>query len=291
MTPLRQRMIEDMQIRNFTAGTQKHYIAAVAAFAQYFGKSPEVLDLEAIRQYQLYLLNERKLSAEAINQYISSLKFLYLTTLEMPWTDEYFPRVRVPHKLPVVLSQEEVLAFFDHIPSLKYRAALMTCYGAGLRISEAVALKICNIDSPRKLLRIEQGKGQKDRYAMLSPRLLEVLRRYYRAVRPQGDYLFPSWKKDHHLSGTALQLACREAALRAGIHKRVTVHTLRHSFATHLLENGADIRIIQVLLGHTRIDTTARYTAVSPQVVAGTVSPLDALERKPAPSKPKRIPR
>lgn len=280
MTPLRQRMIEDMQLRNLTPETQRNYVHHVAAFAKYFGQSPEMLDIEAVRQYQLYLLNERKLSPETINQYISSVKFLYLITLEMPWTDEYFPRLRRPHKLPVVLSQEEVLAFFDHIPSLKYRAALMTCYGAGLRVSEAVALKVEDIDSPRKLLRIEQGKGQKDRYAMLSPRLLEVLRRYYRAVRPQGDYLFPSWRKDHHLCTTSLQLACREATLRAGIRKRVTVHTLRHSFATHLLENGTDTRIIQVLLGHSRIETTARYLQVAPRVVAATVSPLDTMDQK-----------
>src|ERR1019366_1908137 len=139
MTPLRQRMIDDMQLRNLAARTQKNYIAHVAAFAKYFGKSPTELDIEAVRQYQLYLLNQRKLSPESVNQYVSSVKFLYLITLEMPWTSEYFPRA---HKLPVVLSQEEVLAFFDHIPSLKYRAALMVCYGAGLRISEAVALKV-----------------------------------------------------------------------------------------------------------------------------------------------------
>jgi site-specific recombinase XerD len=182
-----------------------------------------------------------------------------------------------------VLSQEEVLAFFDHVPSLKYRAALMVCYGAGLRISEAVALRVSDIDSQRGLLRIEQGKGHKDRYAMLSPRLLQVLRRYWRATRPPG-YLFPSWRKEHHLTTTSLQLACREAALRAHIAKRVTVHTLRHSFATHLLENGTDIRVIQVLLGHSRIDTTARYAAVSPQVVAATVSPLDKLDHPAQPA-------
>ena len=283
MTPLRQRMIEDMQLRNLAVGTQKNYIAHVAGFAKYFGKSPAELDIEAVRQYQLYLLNQRKLSAESVNQYVSSVKFLYLTTLEMPWTSEYFPRVRRPDKLPVVLSQEEVLAFFDNVPSLKYRAALMVCYGAGLRISEAVALKVSDIDSQRGLLRVEQGKGHKDRYAMLSPRLLQVLRRYYRAFRPP-DYLFPSWRNEHHLSTTSLQLACREAALRAGIAKRVTVHTLRHSFATHLLENGTDSRIIQVLLGHSRIDTTARYLRVSPQVVAATVSPLDKLDHPAQPA-------
>jgi integrase/recombinase XerD len=291
MTALRKRMIEDMQLRHLTPETQRNYIHHVAAFAKYFDRSPEMLDLEAVRQYQLYLLNERKLSPESINQYISSVKFLYQVTLEMPWTNECFPRVRRAHKLPVVLSQEEVLAFFDHVPSLKYRAALMTCYGAGLRVSEAVALKVSDIDSQRKVLRIEQGKGQKDRYAMLSPRLLDVLRRYWRAARPQ-HYLFPSWRAEHHLCTASLQLACREAALRAGIHKRVTVHTLRHSFATHLLENGADTRIIQVLLGHSRIDTTARYTAVSRKVIAATVSPLDAVDanvakqRQNKPAKP-----
>ena len=281
MTPLRQRMLDDMQLRNLAASTQRQYIAYVAGFAKYFGKSPEVLDLEAVRQYQLYLLNERKLSPESVNQYVNSIQFLYLVTLEMPWTSEYFPRVRRPHKLPVVLSQEEVLAYFDNIPSLKYRAALMVCYGAGLRISEAVALKLSDIDSKRGLIRVEQGKGRKDRYAMLSPRLLDVLRRYCRAtLRPPyhlDDYLFPSWRRDRHLSTSSLQVACREAAVRAHIAKRVTVHTLRHSFATHLLENGTDIRIIQVLLGHSRIDTTARYAAVSPQVVAATLSPLDKL--------------
>ena len=282
MTPLRQRMIDDMQLRNLAASTQRQYISYVAGFAKYFGKSPAELDIEAVRQYQLYLLNERKLSPESVNQYISAVQFLYLNTLEMPWTSEYFPRARRLHKLPIVLSQEEVLAFFDHIPSLKYRAALMVCYGAGLRISEAVALRVSDIDSQRGLLRVEQGKGHKDRYAMLSPRLIEVLRRYWRATRPQG-YLFPSWRSEHHLCTTSLQLACREAAVRAHIAKRVTVHTLRHSFATHLLENGTDIRVIQVLLGHSRIDTTARYTRVSPQVVAATVSPLDKLDH---PTKP-----
>jgi integrase/recombinase XerD len=278
MTPLRQRFIEDMQVRNLSPHTQRNYVHYVAGFARYFGLSPDQLDIEAVRQYQLYLLSERKLSPESINQYISAVKFLYLTTLEMPWTDEYFPRVRRPSRLPVVLSQEEVMQFFDNIPSLKYRAALMTCYGAGLRVSEAVALKISDIDSQRMLIRIQLGKGKKDRYAMLSPRLLQVLRRYAKAARPT-EYLFPSWRAQRHLCPSSLQLACREAAALSGIRKKITVHTLRHSFSTHLLENGTDIRIIQVLLGHSRIDTTARYARVSPQVVAATVSPLDNLDR------------
>ena len=280
MKPLRQRMIHDMQLRNLAPGTQTHYIHHVAGFAKYYGRSPEELDIEDVRNYLLYLLNERKLSAEAVNQCVSALQFLYLTTLEMPWTSEYFPRAKRPQRLPVILSQEELLAFFDHIPSLKYRAALMVCYGAGLRISEVIALKIADIDSKRMLIRVEQGKGGKDRYAMLSPRLLDLLRRYWRAF-PTRHYLFPSWRGNQHMSAAALQIACREAALRSGLKKRVTVHTLRHSFATHLLEGGTDIRIIQALLGHSRIDTTTRYTRVSAQLLGATASPLDGLEPKP----------
>jgi len=296
MTPLRQRMFEDMQLRNLTPATQRSYVHYVADYALYFNQSPEKLDAEAIHQYLLYLLNERKLSPESVNTCVSALKFVYLNTLEMPWTDEYFPRAKRPHRLPIVLSQEEMLLFFDHIPGLKNRAALMTCYGAGLRVSEAVALKVPDIDGKRKLIRVEQGKGQKDRYAMLSDRLHMALRRYYKAFRPDPEgYLFPSWKKDRHMSAGALQLACREAAAHAGLRKKVTVHGLRHAFATHLLEQGTDLRIIQVLLGHSEIDTTARYTRVSPQIVAGTVSPLDRLGASPhqrtaakKPSQPKR---
>jgi len=285
MTPLRQRMIEDLRLRNLAPATQKNYIAHVAAFARFFGRSPEALDQEAVREYLLYLLNERKLSAESVNQQVSALKFLYLTTLEMPWSDLDFPHVRRPHRLPVVLSHEEVVQFFDHVPSLKYRAALMLCYGAGLRVSEAVAVKVSDSDSRRMLIRVEQGKGRKDRYAMLSPRLLEVLRVYWRAARP-AQHLFPSWRTGRHLHAAALQQACRDAWLRSGLRKKVTAHTLRHSFATHLLENGTDVRVIQVLLGHGRIHTTARYTAVPPQIIGATLSPLDRLDRQAALTRP-----
>jgi integrase/recombinase XerD len=292
MTPLRQRMIEDMQLRNLTPQTQRSYVHYVAEYARYFNLSPEKLDAEAIHQYLLHLLNERKLSPESVNCCVSALKFVYLETLEMPWATEYFPRAKRPHKLPIVLSQEEMLLFFDHVPGLKNRAALMTCYGAGLRVSEVVALRVSDIDGKRKLIRVEQGKGQKDRYAMLSERLHMVLRRYFKAFHPEGglfdpdEYLFPSWKRDHHMNASSLQLACREAAAHAGLRKKVTVHGLRHAFATHLLEQGTDLRIIQVLLGHSEIDTTARYTRVSPQIVAGTVSPLDRLGRPAAAKKP-----
>jgi site-specific recombinase XerD len=272
-------MIDDMQLRNLTPATQRNYVHHVAALAKYYQVSPEHLDLEDIRQYELYLLNERKLAAETINGFVTAVKFLYQVTLEMPWSDAVFPRVRRPRTLPVVLSQEEVVQFFDHVPSLKFRAILMACYGAGLRVSEAVALKVSDIDSKRMLIRVEQGKGRKDRYAMLSPRLLEVLRTWCRAARPT-DWLFPGWRAGRHQMPTSVQHACREAWLRSGLRKKVSAHTLRHSFATHLLENGTDIRVIQVLLGHSCIDTTARYTAVSPQVVSHTLSPLDTLHRQ-----------
>jgi integrase/recombinase XerD len=287
MTPLRQRFIEDLRVRGLAPTTQRSYIHYVAEYAKYFNRSPELLDCEAIHQYLVYLTEERKWSAETINGCVSALKQLYLKTLEMPWTDEYFPHVKRATRLPVVLGQEEMLLFFDHVSGLKNRAALMVCYGAGLRISETLALKVSDIDSGRMLIRVEQGKGQIDRYAMLSVRLLEVLRRYWRICHPgpgnPEDYLFPSWRANRHMSTTSLQIACREAGLRSGLRKRITVHGLRHAFATHLLENGTDLRSIQVLLGHERVDTTARYTRVSPRVIAATVSPLDRLDRNAKP--------
>jgi len=208
------------------------------------------------------------------------VQFLYTVTLEMPWGKECFPRLRRGTTLPVVLSREEVQEFFKHIPSLKYRAALMLCYGAGLRISEAVAVKVADIDSQRGLIRVEQGKGRKDRYVMLSERLAHVLRCYWRAARPTG-WMFPSWRIVRHMSHGALSQACRDAAQTCGITKRITAHTLRHSFATHLLEDGTDTRVIQALLGHSRIETTAMYTRVAAHLIAATTSPLDTPGPKP----------
>lgn len=285
MTPLRQRYIEDMQLRGLAPTTQRSYIHYVASFAKYFNRSPEQLDLEAVREYRLYLLNERKMAPESVNAFIAAIQMLYTTTLEMPWGNEHFPRVRNHQHLPVVLSREEVLLFFEHIPNIKYRAALMVCYGAGLRIGEATKLRVSDIDSSRMVIRVCDGKGGKDRYSMLSPRLLTVLRSYWRAVRPI-DWLFPAfWRQERHISQCSLSLACRDACRTSGIGKRITAHTLRHSFATHLLENGTDVRVIQVLLGHSRIETTARYTAVSTQLIAATASPLDHQE-KPANTPP-----
>jgi site-specific recombinase XerD len=291
MTPLRKRMLEDMRLRNLSSETQRAYVHYISGLAQFYRTSPEQLDLEEIREYQLHLVEARRLSPESVNQFVSAAKFLYTVTLETPWPDGALPRSRVPHKLPVVLSAIETHEFFQHVSTIRYRAALMTAYGAGLRVSEVVNLQVGDIDSRRMLIRVRQGKGNKDRYAMLPPRLLEVLRAWWRSQHASGqrhkaspgDWLFPGFHRGKHMRVDSLQTACREAARLAGLQKRVTVHTLRHSFATHLLEGGADTRVIQVLLGHSRIDTTARYTQVSPATIARTSSPLDRLEGKAKP--------
>jgi site-specific recombinase XerD len=284
-------MLEDMQLRNLCPETQRNYVHHIAGLARFYQTGPEQLSLEEIREYQLYLINERRLSPDAVNQFVSAAKFLYNVTLETPWPEGALPRCRVPQRLPVVLSAAEVHEFFQHVCTIRYRAALMTAYGAGLRVSEVVALQVGDVDSQRMLLRVRQGKGKKDRYAMLSPRLLVMLRSWWRAQHPAGqrhtsalsDWLFPGWRKGRHMNTESLQMACREAARTAGLSKRVRVHTLRHSFATHMLENGTDIRLIQALLGHARMDTTARYAAVSPNAVAAVRSPLDRLGQ-PAPA-------
>jgi site-specific recombinase XerD len=295
MTPLRQRMLEDMQLRNLGTETQRAYLHYITGLARFYQTSPDQLGLEEIREYQLYMINDRRYSPESVNAFVSATKFLYNVTLETPWPEGALPRCRVPHRLPVVLSPTETHEFFQHVSTIRYRAALMTAYGAGLRVSEVVAVQLGDIDSQRMLLRVQQGKGKKDRYAMLSPRLLEVLRCWWRSQHPAGqrqktspqDWLFPGWRKGRHMNTESLQTACREAARTAGLSKRVTVHTLRHSFATHMLENGTDIRWIQALLGHSRIDTTARYAAVSPNAIARVTSPLDRLGQ-PAPPRQSR---
>jgi site-specific recombinase XerD len=224
-------MIEDMCLRNFAETTQRSYIHYVAEFAKYFHRSPDELDLEAVRQYQLYLTQERKLSPQSVNTFVSAVQFLYRVTLEMPWDKHDFPRARLDEKLPVVLAPDEIQRFLDHVCGVKNRAVLLTCYGSGLRISEAVALQISDIDSHRKLIRVAHGKGGKDRYAMLSPCLLEVLRGYYRILRPAKPWLFPSWRPTLHLTAGAVQTACREAWQRSGLAKRVSPHVLRHASA------------------------------------------------------------
>jgi len=225
MTPLRQRMIEDMQLRNLSIGTQRAYLHYITGLARFYQTSPEHLSLEDLREYQLYMINQRQYSPESVNHFVAAAKFLYNVTLETPWPEGALPRCRVPHKLPVVLSPVEVEEFFQHVCTIRNRAALMTAYGAGLRVSEVVSLQLGDIDSQRKLIRVRQGKGKKDRYAMLSARLLETLRCWWRSRRPAGqrqktspkDWLFPGWRKDRHRNAATLQDVCREAARAAGL--------------------------------------------------------------------------
>jgi site-specific recombinase XerD len=275
MSPLRRRMTEDMTVRNLSPATQRSYLHAVTKFSRYFGRPPDRLGLEDVRAFQVHLVSTG-ISWPGLNQTVCALRFFYGVTLGHGEIPERIPYAREPRKLPVVLSADEVVRFLEAVPSLKTRAALTTAYAAGLRASEAVGLRVANIDSGRMVIRVEHGKGGKDRYVMLSPPLLAILRAYWRVGKPT-HWLFPGRDRDRPVSTATLQAACRVAAREAGLDKPVTVHTLRHSFATHLLEAGTDIRIIQVLLGHGRLATTAIYTRVATNLIAGTPSPLDGL--------------
>jgi integrase/recombinase XerD len=275
ISPLRRRMIEDMTIRNLSRSTQESYIYAVAKFSRHFKQSPDRLGMEEVRAYQLHLV-EQKYSWSHINQVACALRFFYGITLGQKEAFERIVSGREPEKLPPVLNREEIARFLEAVAGLRNRVALATAYATGLRIGEVVRLKIGSIDSERMLLHIEGGKGGKDRYAMLSPRLLEILRAYWTRARP-SLWLFPGQEPGGHVSRGALQSACRAARRRARIGKRVTTHSLRHSFATHLLESGTDIRIIQVLLGHSHLETTARYAQVATGLIAATPSPFDQL--------------
>jgi site-specific recombinase XerD len=274
-------MIEDMTVRNLSPATQRSYLHAVAKFSRHFGRSPDRLGLEDVRAFQVHLVS-RSLSWPALNQTVCALRFFYGVTLGQAELPERIPYARTPRKLPVVLSADEVVRFLEAVPGLKSRIALTTAYAAGLRASEAVRLKVADIDSGRMVIRVEHGKGGKDRYAMLSAQLLTILRGYWRLARPR-HWLFPGREESRPIGPQVLHAACRPACTAAGLSKRVTVHTLRHSFATHLLEAGTDIRIIQVLLGHTNLSTTARYTRVSDTAIRRTASPLDRLRLEVVP--------
>jgi site-specific recombinase XerD len=286
MTPLRQRMLEDLQVRNLSVHTQRSYLEQVSRFARHFGQSPTVLGPEEIRTYQLFLTNEKELAPGSIVIAVSALRFLYKVTLKKDWAfDDLIPAPKVPQKLPVVLSPDEVLQFLDSVASPKHRTILTTCYAAGLRISEAICLTSPMIDSRRMVIRVEQGKGQKDRYVMLSARLLEILREWWRRERPTS-WLFPGERPGQHVTRNAVELACRKAHRRSRIPKPITPHSMRHAFAVHLLETGTDVRTIQLLLGHRSLATTARYLRIATSKVCATSSPLDLLPRPVAPPVP-----
>jgi integrase/recombinase XerD len=281
MSPLRRRMIEDMTVRNLSPATQRSYISAVSKFSRYFGRSPDKLELEDVRAFQVHLVSTG-ISWPALNQIVCALRFFYGVTLGEAVIPERIPYAREPSKLPTVLSPDEVVQFLEAVSSLKCRAALTCGYAAGLRASEVAGLMVADIDSTRGVILVRHGKGAKDRNVMLSPQLLDILRTYWRLARPRL-YLFPGRDEDRPIDPTVLHAACRSAAKAAGLSKRVTLHTLRHSFATHLLENGTDIRIIQVLLGHNNLSSTARYTQVATHTIRATQSPLDRLSLEVTP--------
>src|SRR5580765_6457178 len=275
ISPLRRRMIEDMTIRKLASKTQHDYVQRVKDFAVFLGRSPDTAKSEDVRGFRLHLASSGT-GTPKINATVSALRFFFNVTLDRPELAKHLSFMREPRKVPVVLSPEEVARFLEAAPSIKYKAALSVAYGAGLRVSEVVALKVSDIDSERMMLRVEQGKGRKDRYAMLSPVLLELLRDWWRIAHPKA-WLFTGQDPLQPISTRQLNRACHAAAHMAEITKRVSPHTLRHSFATHLLEQNVDIRVIQVLLGHSKLETTALYTKVSTRAIHAVAGPLDRL--------------
>jgi site-specific recombinase XerD len=283
-------MIEDMRIRNLSAHTQATYVLQVSLFARHFGKSPEALGPEEVRAYQVYLTSERRLAVGSVLIALGALRFLYKITLKRDWRlEDLIPLPKKPQTLPVVLSPAEVLQFLARVPGVIHRFILTVCYAAGLRISEAVRLRIGDVDSQRMVIRVEQGKGQKDRYVMLSPNLLEILREWWRRRKPT-HWLFPGKVPGQPITRSAVERACQIARRRSDIRKPITPHSMRHGFAAHLLESGTNVRTIQLLLGHRSLATTARYLRVATTTVCATRSPFDLLPAPP-PSEPPPTPR
>jgi integrase/recombinase XerD len=282
VSPLRRRMLDDMVMRGLREETQRDYIRFVRSFAAFLGRSPDTATAEDVRRFQVHQA-ETGVQPPTVNGSVSALRFLFTVTLDRPDLSRRLVLVRQPRKLPAVLSVQEVGRLLEAAPGPKHKAALGTAYGAGLRVSEVVALKVGDIDSTRMLIRVEQGKGRKDRNAMLSPQLLALLRQWWREGKRRGvmlpeGWLFPGRNCLEPLSTGQLNRAVHEAAETAGIKKRVSPHTLRHSFATHLLEQDVDIRVIQVLLGHSKLDTTALYARVATKTIRAVTSPLEHLK-------------
>ena len=281
MTQLRKKMLEELQRRNYSHRTAKTYVRVVRDFAEYFHRSPDKLGPEHIRQYQAYLFQTKKLTPATVSQCVSALRFLFVKTLHRHFVAEHIPFPKCRKRLPTVLSPEEVRRLIDSASNLYHRALLMTLYSTGMRRAELCRLGVSDIDSRRMMIRIQQGKGSRDREVPLSPRLLETLRTYWRWMKPR-TFLFPGtvkgWRADVPITSNIVWLACREAAKAAGITKHLSPHTLRHSYASHLLEAGADLRTIQVLLGHSRLEHTLVYLHLSPKHLQAITNPLDSLE-------------
>ena len=281
MTQLRTKMLEELRRRNYSDRTATTYVRIVHEFAQHFHRSPDKLGPEQIRQYQAYLFQTKKLAPATVSQYVSALRFLFVKTLRRHFLAEYIPFPKCLHRLPTVLSPEEVARLIDASPNLYHRTLLMTLYSTAMRRAELCRLKVTDIDSQRMMIRIEQGKGRRDRNVPLSPKLLETLRVYWRWMKPK-TFLFPGTVKglraDVPITPNVVWLACRQAAQAAGIRKHLSPHSLRHSCASHLLEAGADLRTIQVLLGHSRLQHTLVYLHLSPKHLQAVPNPLDTLQ-------------
>ena len=275
-------MDRDLQIRGYTLGTCEIYLNAVKNFVRFFKRPPDELTLEHVNQYQLHLTRDRKVSWTHFNVVVCALRFFYKVSLQKDWEVKRIPYRKTGRKLPEILSREQIVRFFSSIPDLKHRVILMTMYAAGARVSEALHLRPSDIDNSRMVIRIEQGKGRKDRYTMLSPLLLEILREYWKVEHPK-TWLFPGRHQEKPLSRRSIQEVVRKARELAGLRKTVRSHSLRHSFATYLMEQGVNIRIIQTLLGHRSLRSTEIYTHVSRTHLQDTKSPLDQLPGLPLP--------
>ena len=280
MTPLRKRMLEELQRRNYSPLTIQSYLHAVEDFARYFGKSPDQLNEEHMREYHLHLIHDRKLATNTLIARIAALRFLFVKTLRRPYVQVDLPRPKTEKRLPTVLSREEVGRLIDSASNLLHYAILMTLYATGLRRAELCHLKVTDIDSQRMVVRIRQGKGKRDRDLPMTPKLLETLREYWRWMKPK-TYLFPgmdnNWRVDKPLSSKAIYIIVRDAAKRAGITKPVSPHCLRHSWATHLLESGEDLRKIQLLLGHSDLETTSVYLHLSERHLHSVINPVETI--------------
>lgn len=277
MGKLHDRMKGDLLLKGYSPHTQSAYLRCARHFASHYMRSPEEMGEKEIRDFLLHLIRDRNASPATLHMYVNALKFLYNITLKRPEEVKEISHPKRPKTLPVILSPKEVLRVFAAIRSVKHKAIIATAYAAGLRISEVCGLRIADIDSQRMRIHVRSGKGKKDRYVMLGETLLTLLRQYYQKARPQGEYLFPGYKPHRPICTAAVNQVMRKVVRQAGLSKKVTMHTLRHCFATHLMEAGTDIRILQVLLGHSSIRTTLRYTHITDRLVQKLVSPLDML--------------
>ena len=278
MGKLHDQMKEDLLLKAYSPHTMRSYLRCARHFVKHYMRSPEEMGEQEVRDFLLFLVRDRKASPATLDMYVNALKFLYNITLKRPEVVKGISHPKRPKTLPVILSPEEVLQIFAAIRSVKHKAIIATAYAAGLRISEVCGLRITDIDSQRKRIHVRSGKGKKDRYVMLGESLLTLLRQYFQKVRPKGAYLFPGYNPQRPICTTAVSQVLRKVVRQTGLTKQVSMHTLRHCFATHLLEAGTDIRILQVLLGHSSIRTTQRYTQITDRLLQKLVSPLDMIQ-------------